>query len=455
MTSQLNAALEAIDFQRSELLLKELSLQIAALQGTADHTVRTSILKKMEKIAFEKTGIRFRLHLLKDRDPNAFIITADSSSANPMRPEAIKERLRRSTASMPTEKEFFKGMVNLQTGKVSGIYSEIPLDVFFSISWLDRTPKGNMFAPEEVAAVLIHEFGHGWMYLYMLGRSTVSNLSIAEIAGAVAGGADPKTIQDIIKVVEIKTGYRLKDLGTVEANPSPMMVQQVVMAQHIERIRSDLGTRFYDARVFEFAADQFAARHGAGSWIVKGLDRAYREFGHRPAEYMSHYAQLIMSLTTHGKKIVEWYKEIATGGAVLGAIVAGGTAVGTVATATVALAGVVMIGRIAVLTAFTALAGGDTYDKIPERFAAMRRELIASTKSADLSPDQRKIIADQIEEIDDVLSTLKKDIGPGALDALMAGFFSGKTKELKYMRLLEDLGNNRFFELSNKLQAQV
>lgn len=448
MTSQLNAALEAIDFQRSELLLKELSLQIAALQGTTDHTVRTAILKKMDKIAFEKTGIKFRLHLLKDREPNAFIVTADSSSANPMRPEAVKERLRRSNASMPTEKEFFKGTVNLQTGKVSGIYSEIPLDVFFSVAFLQRTPKGNMFAPEELAAVLIHEFGHGWMYLYMLGRTTVSNLSVAEIATAIAGGADHKTVQEIIKVVEVKTGYRLKELGTVDANPSPVMVQQVIMAQHIERIRSDLGTRYYDARAFEFAADQFSARHGGAVWIVKGLDRMYREFGYRPAEYTSSYVQLLMSLITHGK-------EILASGMAVSAGISAGVAVGT---AVASLAGGLLVGyvlRIAVVTALTALAGGDIYDNIPERFAAMRRELIASTKSADLSADQRKIIADQIDEIDGVLSSLKKDIGPGALDALMAGFFSGKTKELKYMRLLEDLGNNRFFELSNKLQAQV
>lgn len=430
---------EAIDFQRDAMLLKELSMHIAALQGTQDTGERLDILKRMNATAKYHTGADFRLHLLADRSPNAFIFVPDSTGAAPMRPEAVKERLKKS-GGIASEKEMFKGTIDLRNGRVSGIYSEIPMDVFFSVAFLVPTPKGNMFAPEEIASVLIHEFGHGVMYLRYLGGTVISNIVVAEIVRLIQADADPVIVRDVIKVAEQKTGYKLKDLGTIDKNTDPLIIQQVVMAEMIERIRSDLGTKYYDARAFEFVADQFAARHGGAAYIVQALDRMYRECGYRPLEYSSSMVHFAAALADNIKVIF----------GVVGAGFTYGIA------AALAVGAISVAAGIAIATVFTILGGGDIYDDVPNRFKAMRRELIASSKDQNLTQAQRTQIIREIQMIDDVMSNIQEaKFGPGFFNGFFAGVFTGKTAQMKFMRQLEELGNNRLFEISNQLQAKA
>ena len=447
MNPHYQATMEAIDFQRDEMLLKELSMHVASLQGTQDTAERLAILKQMNATAFHHTGAKFTFHLLADKDPNAFIIVPDSNSAAPMRPEAVKETLRKS-GGICSEKEFFKGSIDLRNGKVSGIYSEIPMDIFFSVAFLKPTPKNTMFTPEEVSAVLIHEMGHGVMYLRYLGGVVLSNIVIAEVCRLIQGGAEPIVVRDVLKVAEQKTGYRIKDLGTIDKNPDPLLIQQVVMAEMVERIRSDLGTRFYDARAFEFVADQFAARHGGASHIVMALDRMYRECGYRPLEYSGRFPQFLCALAESARTIIT--------------VVGGGIAVGAQSTVAMGVlaamvgGGVTIVISIAVATLVTILGGGDIYDDVPNRFKAMRRELIASSKDQNIPQRMRLKIMQDIEMIDGVLKGVNENtFGPGFFRNFFAGVFTGKTAQIKFMRTLEELANNRLFELSNQLQAKA
>lgn len=439
MNLHYQATMEAIDFQRDEMLLKELSMHVAALQGTQDTAERLDILKRMNATAFHHCGAKFHFHLLADKNPNAFILVPDSNSAAPMRPEVIKETLRKS-GGICSEKEFFKGSIDLRKGKVSGIYSEIPMDIFFSVAFLKPTPKNTMFTPEEVSAVLIHEMGHGVMYLRYLGGVVLSNIVIAEVCRLIQGGAEPIIVRDVLKVAEQKTGYRIKDLGTIDKNPDPLLVQQVVMAEMVERIRSDLGTKYYDARAFEFVADQFAARHGGAAHIVKALDRMYRDCGYTPLEYNGKFAHFMLSLVCSAKQII----------GVIGAGVTFGVA------AAVIVGGLTVVLGITLATLVTILGGGDIYDDVPNRFKAMRRELIASSKDQNLSQQQRARLIDDIAEIDKVMENVTEmKFGPGFFNNFFAGVFTGKTAQMKFMRTLEELANNRLFELSNQLQAKA
>ena len=432
-------AMEAIDFQRDAALLKELSLHIAAMQGTQDVNERLEILKRLDATAFHHTKIKFRFHLQADKIPNACIIVAESNTAAPMRPEVVKEQLRRS-GGVCSEKEFFKGSVNLKTGQVSGIYSEIPLDIFFATGFLIPTRKNTMFTPEEVAAVLIHEMGHGLMYLRYLGGLVISNIVIAEVVRNLNNDADNETIRNILKVAEQKTGYKIKDMGTVDKNLDPLLVQQVIMAEMVNSIRSDLGTRYYDARAFEFVADQFAARHGGAAHIVSALDRMYRDCGYTPMEYNGRFAHMTAALAGSMKLVLA---------SALGWQAAGAIAAVVAGIAFTALA----VGAVTILTI---IGGGEIYDDIPNRFNAMRRELIASGKDQTLPASTRKSIIEEIEMIDAILARITPvTFGPGFFTNYLAGVFSGKTAQMKFMRHLEELANNRLFELANQLQAKA
>ena len=434
-----NVALEAIDFQRDAMLLKELALHIAAMQGTQDTSERLEILKRLDATAFHHTKMKFRFHLQAEKNPNACIIVAESNSAAPMRPHVIRDQVRKS-GGICSEKEFFKGSVNLKTGQVSGIYSEIPLDIFFATGFLIPTRNNTMFTPEEVAAVLIHEMGHGLMYLRYLGGMVISSIVVAEIVRNINGDADVETVRKIIKVAEQKTGYKISDMGTVDKNPDPLIVQQVVMAEMVNSIRSDLGTRYYDARAFEFVADQFAARHGGAAHIVAALDRMYRDCGYRPLEYSNRFSHMVAALGSNMSSIL---------GVVAAWQVAGaGLAIG--------VAGLGLIVGITVCTVFTIILGGGIYDDIPNRFKAMRRELIASSKDQTLTQQTRVAIIEEIQVIDKVMEGITPvTFGPGFLNDFFAGIFTGKAAQMKFMRQLEELANNRLFELSNQLQAKA
>lgn len=434
-----NVALEAIDFQRDAMLLKELALHIAAMQGTQDTSERLEILKRLDATAFHHTKMKFRFHLQAEKTPNACIIVAESNSAAPMRPNVIRDQVRKS-GGICSEKEFFKGSVNLKTGQVSGIYSEIPLDIFFATGFLIPTRKNTMFTPEEVAAVLIHEMGHGLMYLRYLGGMVISNIVVAEIVRNINSDADVETVRKVIKVDEQKTGWKISDMGTVDKNPDPLLVQQVVMAEMISSIRSDLGTRYYDARAFEFVADQFAARHGGAAHIVSALDRMYRDCGWTPLEYSGRISHMVAALANNSHAVV--------GAAITWMTAGAGFAI-------VGLVVGVIVG-VAFATALTALVGGDIYDDIPNRFNAMRRELIASSKDQTLTKETRIAIIEEINVIDKVMENITPTtFGPGFFSGFFAGVFTGKTAQMKFMRQLEELANNRLFELSNQLQAKA
>lgn len=441
MNHVLKASLEAIDFQREGLLLKELSMHISALMGTKDMTERLAILKRMSATCKHHTGADFRMHLQASKEPNACIVVADSNIAAPMRPEAIKERLRKA-GGIASEREMFQGSVDLRTGKVSGIYCEIPLDVFFSVGFLEKTRMNTYFTPEEIAAVIIHELGHGVMYLYYLGGIVISNIVVQEIVRKIQEGASPVVVRDVLKIAEQKTGYKIKDMGTIDKNPDPLVVQQVIMAEFVEKIRSDLGTRFYDARAFEFVADQFAARHGAGAHIVSALDRMYREGGWKPLEYSSNFGQFMAALAGQVQTIF----------AVGGTWAIGGSAAGVAA---LAGAGIWIALGVAISCLVTFIGGGDIYDDVPNRFKAMRREMIASSKEPHLTREQRLGLIQDIEIIDKALEGVQVNkFGPGFIGNFIAGVVTGKTAQMKFMRQLEELANNRLFELSNQLQAK-
>jgi hypothetical protein len=99
------------------------------------------------------------------------------------------------------------------------------------------------------------------------------------------------------------------------------------------------------------------------------------------------------------------------------------------------------------------------YDPIPQRYEAMRRELISSSKDAFLSVKQRQDIINQIQAIDDILAPMRNGMkgyfGPDVVGEFIKGIFSGKPAEQKFQRMLENLVNNRLFELSNQLQAKT
>ncbi len=445
MNSVLVASMEAIDFQRGSTFLKDLALQFASARQNPSTENLLAVEKAINGIAKRHTGMTFRFHFAKMRSINAYVIISASDSANPMRPAQTISRFK-AFNEMPTEQQLFKGSVDLKTAKVSGIYSEIPVDVFFATEFLTDA-SARETTPEQHAAIAMHEFGHAFYYLRFLGKMTISNLVVAEVVKKQHEGESPKVIQEILRVTEKKYGYRFKDVGSIDGSTDPIIIQQIVMAQVVDSIRSELGTRFYDRRAFEFAADQFVARHGGASEIVKGLDAISKHYPKYHTEYRRSMENLTASLISYIKPLL-----IGMGYTLISTMASAAAAFGTGGIALILLAGTYMVGR-----QFVTNLDEGIYDPLEHRFLAMRRELVASSKAESLNATQRKEIQRQIDEIDEITSGFSKlpYFGRDIVYPWLNVILTGKAGEQKFQRQLENLVNNRLFELSNKLQTST
>ncbi|MND13065.1 hypothetical protein D3C76_587320 [compost metagenome] len=437
MNKALIASMEAIDFQRDSTLLKEMAFQMDACLRDPSKDTFNKASAALHQIAKDACGMNFRFNFARLGGPNAFVLPPQADIANPMRPDEIATKVKRFGRPL-SEAELFKGTVDVKTGKVSGIYTEIPIDIFIATEFFtDRSMVG--IEGIHIAAIGCHEMGHGFTYLRYLGRMALSNVVISEITRRQHEGADDKIIQEVVKVAEQKTGWRLRDLGEINGSTDPLLIQQVVMAGMVESIRSELGTKFYDLRAFEFSSDQFVARHGGAQYIVEALDFMYKGYPQYFKEYRGRSANVMASLMGYGTML-------------LGGLLTVG---GVIATLPIGI----FLGLLCVFIPMFGKGDDGVYDPIPQRYEAMRRELISSSKDAFLSVKQRQDIINQIQAIDDILAPMRNGMkgyfGPDVVGEFIKGIFSGKPAEQKFQRMLENLVNNRLFELSNQLQAKT
>lgn len=441
MNKTLVASMEAIDFQRDSIYIKEMAMQLDHCLKDPSKDTFNKAAAALSKIAMMRTGIKFNFHFSKQGGPNAFVFVPQATSANPMTSDRVIQQLRRLNG-VASEKEVFKGEVNLKTGKVSGIYSEIPIDIFCATEFFTTHEmiRGGLRA-EHIAAVLLHEQGHAFTYLRYLGKMVIGNVVVSEIIKKQQEGEDPRIVQEVVALAEKKTGYRLRELGEINNSTNPLIIQQIVMKSVVSDIRSELGTRFYDRRAFEFSSDQFVARHGGAHLIVQALDIMYRLYPTYIVEYRGKLSNIFASLVSYGRVIVS------------GIVLAGASSVWAGPVAAVA-----MVAAFFTIV-FELMSGSDdgVYDPIPKRFEAMRRELIASSKDQNLTIQQRTDIVEQLQAIDEVLDRMtdKYFFGPAVIGNYLAGIFNGRPGEQKFQRQLENLVNNQLFELSNKLQTKT
>lgn len=441
MNKALIASMEAIDFQRDSKLIAELALHLdAALRDPTTKTFNEASAA-MTKVAKKHSGMTFKFNFAKCGGPNAFVLPPQAGSANPMRSDEIVETVRRANRPV-SEKELFKGEVNLKTGMVSGIYSDIPIDIFCAtefFTWPQMKTQG--IRGEHIAAILVHEMGHAFTYLRYLGKMVLSNVVVSEIIKKQHEGEGDKVVQEVVRVAEQKTGWRIRDLGEINRSTDPLVIQQIVMASVVESIRSELGTKFYDRRAFEFSSDQFVARHGGAHLIVQSLDLMYKCYPAYINEYRGRTGNYIASIS-------HWLSNIGIGmfvGASFTIIM------GVMAALPILLVG----GAISVVMILLSGVDEGIYDPIEHRYRAMRREVIASSKDQNLTTQQRRGLLEQIQAIDEIIDSLthKHYFGPSVFSAWLTGIFNGRPAEQKFQRQLEELVNNRLFELSNKLQS--
>lgn len=325
------------------------------------------------------------------------------------------------------DSDLIDGTVSLKESKVTGFFTKLKCWMFLPRDYLLDTT----FLDEELAAIVLHEIGHVFTSFEYLDRTVTTNQALGIMLKAMDNtthSQDKKVIfskaKDILKLDE--DAYKL-----ILGSDDKELVTLVVMNQQIEDCKSELGGSVYDVVSCEYLADQFSARHGAGRYLVTGLDKLF-------SRGMSQTTYIYFSALFAGV-------QVAAGLIILGGPVLGG-----------ALGLMVMLG-LAANAVYTA-SKSDTdfiYDNSLTRLNRIKHQMVQRLKDSTASSDEKKYIVNYLEEVEPIIRKYAGD-NEVKLRNRIAFFFSKKHKyDFEFMSLqkdLEEMGNSNLFIMSEKLK---
>jgi len=204
------------------------------------------------------------------------------------------------------------------------------------------------------------------------------------------------------------------ELQWLSTSSNKETVYTVLVSNHIQQVRSELGSNVYDQRGFEHLADQYAARQGAGKPLVTALAKMNRR---HPSRYSTP-----LFLVMEALKI----SLLAMSPVILGPIVP-----------LVLLLGYDPTNKI--------------YDDPEARMKRIRHELISGMKDRTLSTERKKDLTKDLEVIDATLAEYQDR--RSFYEYLYTTFLPGmrnQQKRMKQQQELEALANNELFAQSLK-----
>ncbi|WP_233875157.1 hypothetical protein [Paraburkholderia adhaesiva] len=302
------------------------------------------------------------------------------------------------------------GRVDRRNARVSGVFSELQ-----SVLVVPPQIFQKKLLAEEIAAIVLHEIGHGFAYFELISHTLTTNQILAGLSKKLDQSASIKDREAVL--AKVKSVAQLQDLDVeMLAKSADRKVIEIVVVSNIAReLQSELGMPLFDMNSFEAIADQFAVRLGAGRALVTGLDKLNRAAGHiayrnrlswLQAELMKIILLLALPLTLGGT----WSMLMAS------------------------------------CTADSTGAENEVYGSVRTRFGRIREQLVEGMKNQALSKELQTSYAEDIEAIDEILATVSDR---RQLFSYMADFLSPSRRQRisqdKLQRELESIANNDLF----------
>lgn len=398
----LGSGLEVIAFQRTRPLFKLLTAEI---QTIMDKTAASG--EKLTKALLDESKVGLIMMQASGFDNIAMVvdespINAYTSILTINQNHVFFDKFRRLFSGNADAYNLFRqtnnvltGQIDLETGKVSGDFSKIPLVI--GIGWGFFIPKYG-FTAEEIAAILLHELGHDFTYCYALHYTCMTNMVLAHAVKAVVAAGDVRQKHAIMTDIENTLGIKIDNKDELTNYDKYENYYITMLTKYRSKVYDALGSSSYNANMAEQMADMFAARHGAGASIVTGLHKANK----LAAEYGK-----VGRLYDKLEKIMTFI---------------------IFAPLTIPMA-------IACFMLNDFIAG--TYDMDKDRFIRVRNEAYASLKDTRLSAEEKKRTLAEIEKMNEIIAATDYEWTLGSKLAVLVR--AGQRNQMRQKRLQQDL----------------
>lgn len=322
-------------------------------------------------------------------------------------------------AMRDAETKSMLGTVSLENSKVTGLFALMENEMYYPLSMLN---KRSGFTSEELAAIMLHEVGHIFTGFEFASRSVSTNQLIARIANEFSN-LDSKEKRHTL-LVSAKKKLDLEELDTEalsKVNTGEEVAIVLLKRCSVENF-SLLGYNLYDQNSWEYLADEFATRHGAGKHIITGLDKLFRQYGHM--SYRSNVKFIIVEII----KLIVF-----------------------VASLVAFITPLIFLGIYAIMNVVLTDSRSVDYDDPKARFNRVKNQYVELIKNTKLPKEKIKSLIDDIEFIENKFLSVMKD--RTSVFGMIYDFFSSKgAKERELQKDLENLIFNDLYVKAAQLK---
>lgn len=399
----LGSGLEVIAFQRTRPIFKLLTAEVQAIMDKMAATNQTQLTdallndSKLAQIMQEASGFE-KITMIADA---AAPINAYTQAITLSKNHVFNDSIRQAYSGHADAYNLYRrvsgvltGQIDLETGRVSGAFSKIPITIALGNQMLN--PKHGITA-EENTAILLHELGHDFTYCYALHYSCTTNMVLHAAANALLAAGEVKQKHAIMSDVENTLGIKIDNQAELVNYDKYDGYYITLLTKYSAKIYDAVGATAYNTNMCEQLADMFAARHGAGAAMVSGINRINLLYApYRPNKYVA----MTKSLLAH-----------------------------------------ILFFPIMIPMFLTALCSNDwvsaTYDVDKDRFIRLRNESIASLKDPRLTAVEKKQIVAEIEQMNKIIAAT--DYEWSVSQKLGQMVRSSQRSQIRQKRLLQDL----------------
>lgn len=416
-------AAEAIDFQSSAKLFEPLAAMIGEIRRAGEFTDAVFAERGMPSLIEDHTGISVKFNIINLPFVDASVRVPQLDKNHPLWANFM--RIYATNDDLESVRKFvkgrFSGIYDRKDGKVYGDFTKLTSVVNLSTGLL----KNNKFSDHEIAAIILHEMGHLSSYFERLIDLVSANYAITAAVERILKLERNVDRIEVLLDYDKHMGITVPDKETVVTSDNRGTLHTHLVCETMKQRRNEEGDEVYSYRAFEFSADQFAVRHGAGKYLITSLDKLHRSQWLNPA-YMSWPLHVTIELL----KTVAFIASTAV------------AAYGSPLT---------LIANIGMLLAARPM--DKLYDDPRERFDRIDREMVSELKNRSLAPYRREEILADLDAIRAISKVVKDK--PTLFEAMWLYVIpSGNEsrKRMEFQQSLERLANNDLFAAAAKFQ---